>query len=378
MHAPSFTRLIRGGGISAVALLLASQIPGQAPPGAGDLAENIAPEGPSTLTLAYGDAHHLAVGSSHLGITIPFHCGSDGTIQFVGLSFSPPQLDFTAALYFLKVSDSISYVRFDAAAPDLRQVTPTQQFAASGSRVVWLVNAITSDEEINDKRTKPHPFLLFFDLKGTVLRATPLSLPFTVGSIGLFDSGEVLLIGSTAFDSHQHWMLMDEDGDFQRDLLTGWDDDAKQGTGIETIKSRSKSMSGLPQLVPYHGNFLLAETNSSHPIVEINTSGIVKETELNLPKGEDIGEFIPTDGRTWKLVLGHTNEKEENGLPSGYLKLDKIGEFDPTTGELLKYIDAGKDHYPSSLACEVGGEYLAIRTDPKDGSLVVEKGTPSH
>ena len=75
--------------------------------------------------------------------------------------------------------------------------------------------------------------------------------------------------------------------------------------------------SGMPQLVPYRGNLLLLDMNTDHPVYELNAGGVIKSTQLKLPPGEKLWQFIPSvnRGRTWKVILGQTNEKgsPENG-----------------------------------------------------------------
>ena len=95
------------------------------------------------------------------------------------------------------------------------KIQPGGGIAISNSRVAVLVNAVSIEEDLNDKNRERHPFLLLFDRKGNLLHALPLDLPFHISEVEFFDSGELLLIGSAQADLRQHWAVVDENGRLQ-------------------------------------------------------------------------------------------------------------------------------------------------------------------
>jgi hypothetical protein len=361
--------------------LVASCVAPPAVPSLGAQSLEISPE-PPTIHLDYGKPQPAGLLLLGTAIAFPFLCGSLGTVLFLAntLSQTTGVIPLVSAVYSVKTGGRPNSIRYDPNASGLRQIHTSSQIFASDSRVVLSVTALTADEELNDKNRKPHQFLLFFDTKGAFLHSAAVDLPFPVAAIGLFESGEVLVVGSTMIERRQHWIVLDEDGSVRRDLMPARDDSGDKKLEGKELSEAWTSMTGVPQVLQYRGHLLLLEMNTSHPIVEINERGVMKSTELKLAKGETLGEFIPSDGRTWKVILGHTAKEgsTENGTPAGMFDMDKIAEFDPNTGELLRYVDPGKDHYPISLACEQDGAFIALKTNPKDGSLTIERGTPAQ
>ncbi len=114
--------------------------------------------------------------------------------------------------------------------------------------------------------------------------------------------------------------------------------------------------------------------DTNYDVKEIDEGGVLRSIKLKLPKGEKLGQIIPSDGGTLVVILGQADERgsAEDGLPSGLFRPNKIAEFDPGTGDLLRYLDAGSSHYPISISCEHDGRFTALSEDPKDGSLLLE------
>lgn len=332
-----------------------------------------------TLPLVYSEPLKtgLLMPGTELGST--FHCADDGSIVFHTTSFSmehgaPPII----VVYSVKPQSGASPIRFDPVTSGLHRIS-TGMVAVSPSRLAMMVSATKAEDTATyNKNPAPHSYLLLFDRSGSFLRATSLD-EFSVKSrpgVGIFDSGELLILaGSSASHGGLRWVLMKEDGSDMRTLAP---DQAETKTP-EGKSHQIKHLSGMPQIVPYRGHLLVMEMNTRGPIYEVSASGDIKAVVLKLPEGESLGQFIPSDGTTWKVILSHANADAHvhAGAPSSFL-LDKIAEFDPESGELLRYIDTGEEHHPLVIACEERGEYLGVHIDPQDGALTIIKGVPGH
>jgi hypothetical protein len=342
-----------------------------------DNPKDVPPEIP-TLPLTYGaplkTAALLVPGSV---LSFPLLCTDDGSVAFQSIAFSMepgalPQIVVNS----VKPESGASPVRFDPGASGLLNVYPSL-IAVSPSRLAMMVSAKDPKEKASDKKqTATHSYILLFDRKGSFLRATSLDeLNLGWGSgFAIFDSGELLVVASSSISSSgRQWVVMKEDGSDMRALAPD-QSETKKPEG-KTLYAAMSSLVGHPQITPYRAHLLVSEMNTRGPIYEVSPSGNIKTVELKLPEGETIGQLIPSDGATWKVILGHTNNDSSSPVR---FELDKIAEFDPDTGELQRYIDIGKDHYLPSFACEKQGEYLVLHTDLKDGALMVEKASLSH
>jgi len=339
---------------------------------AGDAAQ---PATTPTLRLQYSKPVKSTLPMLGASMGASMSCTADGTTFFPTYSFpSPSARSVSFSAYGVRSTGSyVESVRYDPTlAADLRRVMPIDVMAVSDSRVVLAVKAVTADEEASGKGVKSHPFLLFFDRKGTFLRSAPIDIDFHIAAIGIFDSGDLLVAGGPSPDErHRHWVVLDDHGRFLRTLNPGTEGDEDRKPG-DTTNLAQTLLTGHPQLVPYRGHLLLLESNTPYPIKEINEGGEINSTSLNLPKGDSPWQLLPSDGPHWIVVLGRMNDAAAEGLPVGGFNADKIAEFDPATGDLIRYIVPGPNHYPSSLSCQHDGVFTALSTDPKDGSLILE------
>lgn len=327
--------------------------------------------------LKYGNAKRVLLSGKNMAFGFPFQCGADGTIFFPGNSFSPTgdlQVD-SFAVYAVKPRDATFLERFDPQMSGLRKIFPRNGLAISDNRVVVLVDAVTAEEELNQPKKKRHPFLLFFDRNGSFLRASALDVPFIVAGIGLFESGDVLVVGSYILDKQQNWVVVGEDGHVERNLAPARDDSNDKPLEGKEFVSAIKGMAGMVEILPWRGHLLLLDLNTKHPIVELNERGILRTVQLQLPESLTLAQMIQSDGNSWKVAMMHTVQGDSADGAPGYL-IDKVGEFDPNSGQLLRYVKAvDKTHYATSLACERSGVYFALSTDPNDGALQVDEAT---
>jgi hypothetical protein len=274
-------------------------------------------------------------------------------------------------------------IHFDPAlATGLRHLSPGGPMAVSDSKVILTALAVTADEDAANtaggKKTKPHPFLLFFDRKGNFLYSSALDLDFTVRGLGVFESGDLLAIGvPTATDGNRHWEVIDEHGRPLRSLQPSIEGDESRKVGDrQAYAGELNTLTGQPELMPYRGHILILEKNTDYPIEDLNEGGVVRAVKLKLPPGENLGVFIGSDGANWKITVGHTEtESSQYGHPRSSFRTDKIAEFDPETGDLLRYINTGKSHDPLALSCEHGGVFTALSEDPDSQALRVETAT---
>lgn len=333
------------------------------------------PEGqiPTTKTTRE-PAQHLPFSVGNIGIGYPIACDvNDSRVAFPAITFTPEGDGVrNFSIYSIDLGDSLRVRRYDPGLSGLHQISPSSWFAISSSRVILKVTALTPQEELNGSSKNPHPFLLFFGKEGNFLRATPLNLPFEIGGVGVFDSGNLLIVSSSTATSQ--WTVLSEDGEIVRRLIpTSSETPPSEKT---TLVSALHANKGLLQILPWNHHLLILEMNSVSPILEITEQGILRTTSLKVPKEMYLGRFIPTDGKTWKVALGHVVDKDsaETGLRAGHFFMDKVAEFDSSSGELIRYIDVtDSTHYAAAIACEKTGSYFFLSADPKGKDLLIEE-----
>ncbi len=333
-----------------------------------------------TYRLTYSQPLHSPILKAQRAILGgPLRCGPEGAIAFPAYRQpNPKDRNVAFSLYTIKIEgDSLNAVRYaPGLATNLRNIIPAGlSLAISQSRVVFVVYAVTNEEYLTNPKTKRHPFLLIYNRTGDLIRAAPLNVGFPIGGIGLYHSGDILVVGSTVTDPHQHWVVVNDDGVVQQDL-TPARPNALHGPLNGTVLSRGLAgLKGFPQIIPWHGNLIAAEMNTTNPIVEINEGGVVRSVKLKISArnaGETINKIIPSNGDTWDVVLGHTVTSQAPNGRTGYeYDPDKIGEFSSQSGKLLDWVNPGKKISPASIACRHGDSYTALSFNYKTGMLLM-------
>ncbi len=220
-----------------------------------------------TMRLEYAKPIRSTAITLGMAIGEPFGCASDGTTFFPAYSLQPfsasnKDRDGSSAQFSAygvrSIGEFVDSIHYDPAlATGLRRVSPGGAIGVSDSRVVISANAVTADEDANDRannrKRQLHTFLLFFDRKGSFLYAAPLDLDFPVGALGIFESGNILVVGLPApKERHRNWVVVDDHGGFVRRLQPGIEGDEDSKTGDPTAFAQAaRALTGNPQLVQH-------------------------------------------------------------------------------------------------------------------------------
>ena len=341
--------------------------------------------GVPVVQLAMDTLQPVNWGSGSVLVASPFQCASDGGIFAFGAVVpadfgtvaGPPV--FNASLYDYQ-SETKTLI-FDPAQSGLKNIQAMgKSFTVDDSGVIFLADAVTSQELMDDKKAKNHPFLVFFDRKGEFQRYVPVERPTAPRQIALLSSGEILVVGVEAANPlKEEWDVLDEDGTYQRSLTPYLRDEADDEAEQIALGG------GLPPnlvLFPHEGSILGVELNSTRPVLEINERGIVRSTQLQLPKGFKIANWIGSQERNLMMLMvkPFTNAEGKADPYKGWATLE-IGEFDPASGDLVRIykLDDPSHRYDGyGLGCYRDGVFRGFVKDPKTGSTAYVTAAPAR
>lgn len=338
------------------------------------------------FTLDFGEPQQTALGSNPAVMLANTACRADGTL-FIGISDgSPgdPSIRFPS-LHSLDPAGQV--VRFETshlAGYSDQSIYWSGKFFAGEHWVVTLVSATPQNSE--DKvAPAPVQLALIYDHKGAFQRAVQLPDGVQIAAIGAYDSGELLIIGSSANNKLARLLVVDADGDIDRELRL-FDEDynlkqhAKEDQLLSGVEQNKAGALTDMDILPYGQDLLLFPSLTRQPVVEVNEHGIVRVYSLQVPKGFFLSSMLSMSGYTWKIatVSNHIEpaKSADSGPPQAYaLTNGPVFEFDPSSGAVLRRIDTPKDAPGNSLVCEYDGQYTALTTDPKNGRFELLKAS---
>jgi len=329
--------------------------------------------------LAFDPPQRTSLGVSGTAMSAIYGCAEDGSI-FLQIAGSPRKMDFV--LHSLKATTED--IHFDM--PHVPGYGPIQDWAwnyfVNDEQVAVLAN-VPIEQNLFEKQKGPPTWVwlaLLYDRKGTFERAVPIPHELDPKAVGIYGSGNLLVIAANKItkaaelyvlspkgDVINHFLLFDEDYNASKMAKKQQPFAEMQPDGALTFM----------QLVPNGSNLLLIPQDTSAPISEVNERGVVRTIQLKLPPGTILDSLISRNGSLWKVrTLSGAKVTTDNktGHTVGDLTIDgPVLEFNSFDGSLIRRIERPTNVFV--LACEHNGDYTALTTDEKDGRLEILKGT---
>ena len=328
--------------------------------------------------LAFDPPQRTSLGASGTARSAIYGCAEDGAI-FLQIAGSPRKMDFT--LHSLKAT--AEDVRFSM--PHVSGYGPIQEWAwnyfVNDQQVAMLANVPIEQNQFEKQKGPPTWvwLALLYDRKGTFERAVPIPRELDPKAVGIYGSGNLLVIAANKItkaaelyvlslqgDVINHFLLFDEDYNTSKMAKKQQPLAEMQADGALTFM----------QVVANGSNLLLVPQQTSAPIAEVNERGVVRTIQLKLPPGTILASLLSRNGPLWKVrTLSGAKVVTDNktGQTVGDVTIDgPVLEFNSFDGSLIRRIERPTNVFV--LACEHNGDYMALGTDPKDGRLVILKG----
>lgn len=349
--------------------------------------DNIIP----TTPLQYGDPMLVANLSKTGGISGNLHCGSDGSILFM-LYVADNWKDATGhprghiSLVSVTPEGKLTSIPWQTV-PGYTDIDVPSSYFANGGRYYLLTSGRKATPDESGVKPAEVPLALTFDETGNLKNVAPLDPALDPISLAAFGSGDLLLISEDTLNRRMRLTVTDPSGGSPRNLSLEDSDDPTHHDGPTASGSKGgvtfapHTLLGMIEAFPYGQDLLLVpQTTSGLPVLEVNEAHVVASVVPQLPKGDVIARFIPSDGRTWNIRLGSLNDSvyrmlDANGQAhaAGVMESKTIAEIDPSTGEIVRKLEMGVNGvYP---ACRVQSDFVFLTAHRKDGSLEVVKAS---
>ena len=324
-----------------------------------------------TVMLSFGSPQPTPLGkkgSVMLGNTT---CTPDGAL-FMMMMAVPPATEMDYALHSL--TGATEDVRYAASpVPGYKGVSLGPDYFAGDNGVAILGGAVSLDNPMaEDKRGKWVNLALIYDRKGTLEHAVPIPQDVDAKSIGMYGSGDLLVITKDSVRNRLRLLVLDKDGDIKSELsLFDYDYDAGQVTGKKRPLAKVLDGADLIQMVPDGDNLLLVPTSTAATVIEVNEQGVVRTTDLQLPPGYLIHSLLSVNGAYWTVSTYGDAKIDKDSVD---LRNGPIFQFNSFDGSLLRRIDA-PEKLNNNIICAHDGEFTAMTTDKDTGRLEMLSGS---
>ena len=352
----------------------------------------VAPPEYPTATLSFGKPQPIPLGGKNWTMLGNSSCAPDGTLFTMMIAMPPAK--FTWALDSL--TDGTELVHYAATtAPGYKSINGPYKYFASDNAVVTLANAEPLESQMaENQKPKSVTLALVYDRKGTLQRAVPIPPNIDPKSIGMYGSGDLLVITKDASANRLRLLVLDHDGDIKNELsLFDYDYEAnrksKKGQPLANL-----DQTDLIQIVPHGDNLLLVPTLTQATVIEVNEQGIVRATDIALPKGYLLRELFPDDGPYWtistyndvKLIHGavYTYVPSKDPNKPGTAKVSQqtspvfrngpLFQFNSFDGSLVRRIDMPAKS-TDNILCAHHDEFTAVKTDRDTGRISMLTGS---
>jgi hypothetical protein len=332
--------------------------------------------------LVFEASQRTSLGALGTAMSVGYVCADDGS-TFLQIADSPRKVDFV--LHSLQ--GTVGDTRFDLPhVPGYATIATNWpwNFFVNDQQVAILVQVPVEQNQFEKQAGAMRLawLVLLYDRKGTFQRAVPVPQDLDPKSVGIYGSGDLLVIAanpitkaaelyvlSTKGDIIRHFLLFDEDYNTSKEAKK------QQPLAVMTPDGALTFM----QLVANGSNLLLIPQSTSAPISEVNEHGIVRTVPLKLPEGVVVAGLLSHTKSVWKMRTNANirldSPNERTGKIDGALQSEgPLLDFSSSDGSLLRRIDR-PTNVDGIIACEHNGDYTAITTDSKDGRLEIRKAT---
>jgi hypothetical protein len=299
-------------------------------------------------------------------LAYPLECSTDGKMLIEMLS--PP--DFRQHVLYL-VLPSKGARRLDATQmTDLDDVQVVSHYLAPSS-VAVLVYA--TREGAGPKYFERHYYIATFDNDGAYKSA--IQIPDEIvrpRNVGAFDNGMFIVSGvdQKTPPSTSRLTLLSADGS----VLSVLDPPEEFRKEYEKVMNSSESQGGriapAMQMVPFLDGILLVSRSTRIPVLEVKSSGDIREVKLHLRKGQEyvVDSIIPSTDK-WFVRFNVVAP-----LGKSFSNDPVLYGVDPSNGMLLKRFHL-VGALGSEILCASDGQLLALRQND-NGHFVEMKGHP--
>ncbi|MFZ0661781.1 MAG: hypothetical protein WAM66_03750 [Acidobacteriaceae bacterium] len=332
------------------------------------------------VTLSFGSPQPTPLGKKGSVMLDNATCAPDGTLFMEMEGISPGEW-WDYALHSL--TDGTEDVRYAASvASGYQRISfPSPYYFASDDAVVTVMSAAPLENSLEESQgTVPQEVTvaLIYDRKGTLERVVPIPPKIDPQSIGMYSSGDLLVISKDASRNRLSLLVLDHDGDIKNELsLFDYDYDAKRKVGNKQPLAKDVDAAAIIQIVPDGDNLLLVPQLTQATVIEVNEQGIVRATDLKLPPGYLIRSLFPSDGPYWTVsTFDHVKVLHEKTSKEGYPVFynGPLFQFNSFDGSLVRRINL-PPKLNAKILCVHNGEFTAMTTDKKTGHIELLTGS---
>jgi len=272
------------------------------------------------------------------------------------------------------LADGTEDVQFAAnVVPGYKDLGWPEHYFASDNSVVTLVQAAPLNNSMAEsEKERWVKVALVYDRKGTLEHVVPIPQDVDPKSIGMYGSGDLLLVAKDAARNRLRLLVLDKDGDIKNELsLFDGDYDAGQKAGKKQPVAKVMDAADFIQIIPDGNNLLLVPQGTAATVIEINEQGIVRATDLQLPPGYLIRSFLSANGAYWTISTyehATTIYDKASGKGSANFLNGPLFQFNSFDGSLVRRLDIPKELFDNVL-CAHNGKFTALTTDKTTGRL---------
>lgn len=342
-------------------------------PSAAAITKNPVP----VVTLSFGSPQQTPLGQKGAAMLDNTTCSPDGSL-FLVIAGSPEKMDFALN----SLTNGTEDVRFAASPGSEYEYVgwPAHYFAGDDSVVTLISAEIRKNpmEESQSANPQEVTLALVYNRKGTLEHVVPIPQDFDATSIGMYGSGDLLVVAKDPVRNGLRLLVLDKDGDKKNELsLFDYDYDTGQKTRKKQPLAKVFDAADFIQIVQDGDNLLLVPTGTAATVIEVNEQGIVRATDLQLPPGYLLRSLLSMDGGYW-TVSTYMDAKilsnPQPGTTGVVFRNGPLFQFNSFDGGLVRRIDSPAN-LNNGVRCAHNGEFTALTTDKKTGRLEVLTGS---
>lgn len=303
----------------------------------------------------------------------PFTCSSDGQLYVGEYAFDKGGQLVSPIPDLYRVSPVGRQVKHVAQpVPVGYKSVSSRSFFAGENALVSLIAA--SEPTGTDKDGKPGPsgeysFLSTTNADGDHAKLIHLNLDFDPMQVGIFASGEFLVVGTDPTSSEPVIALLNSDGQLMKHLevfpgkADGANANDKRDSAVEQKrKPASVLTASMARLAPWGADILLVLPGVDGSTVHrFRASGQVESVLLHFPEGEEAVGVLGSGGRDTWVVRTRSAASTKKVIESHVIENpdEFLYEVSPGNREILSRLLVHGPH-PGEVACAADGKLTAI------------------
>jgi hypothetical protein len=264
--------------------------------------------------------------------------------------------------------------------PGFAHISPPKSIFVGNGRVYVLVSG--ESDSAKQGNISRYPLVLAFDKQGSIVGTVVLKQDLNSLVLGVFPSGNILLISEDRLNHRMALNLVGADGAPIRELRLYDSDFVVRAAQMPTASRGPASYSTyllitMSKFFPSGDNLLLVPLETSGlPMVELDERGVLHSVVPHLPDDMILEGFVSSNASSWKVRLANAieNDKEPLDLQGKVLGVAtrpsaRIAELSRTDGSLLRELDMGGPGVQP--ACETDGTFRFLTSGAGQGRLQV-------